>query len=129
MDAGNGLWEASDRLLYTSSRSPIFDEYQLGRLGYRKPFSRGMLFSSSFRNNIVQRKPIIPSPAEQAPHRPQSKHFQQPIDRPQLSLLEFQRVAFWAFMPNPQQMGNPAGPSLVRKVHIDCSSRATSATR
>jgi hypothetical protein len=56
----------------------------------------------SFRNNVMQRKPVIPPPAEQAPHRPQSKHLQQPIDRPQLRLLEFQRIALWAFMTNPK---------------------------
>ncbi len=90
---------------------------------------RGMAFKPSFRNDVPQRKPVIPPPAEQAPHRPQSKHLQQPINRAQLSLFEFQGMALGAFMPYPKQMGNPARPGLCRKIHTDRSSRATSASR
>ena len=58
----------------------------------------------------VQRNPIVPSPAEDAANRAQCEHGQQAIERAQLRLLEFLRIAARALMPDPKRVRQPIGP-------------------
>jgi hypothetical protein len=50
----------------------------------------------------MQGKPVVPPPAKHAADRPQRKHAQQAVERSQLGLLEFKRIAAGTFVPYPQ---------------------------
>src|ERR1035438_7644556 len=58
----------------------------------------------------MQSEPVVAPPAKHAAHWPQGKHAQEPIERSEFRLFEFQRIALGTFTTYAEQAWYPSGP-------------------
>jgi hypothetical protein len=66
-----------------------FPSVYLSLIGLSRPWTLQTI-AGALRLCVMECKPVVPSPAKHAPYRPQGKHAQQAVERPQLGLFELQ---------------------------------------
>jgi hypothetical protein len=79
------------------------------------------------RIRAAQGDPVVSPPAECAANGAQRKHSQQAIERAQLRLFEFHRIAARALPPYPKRMRQPIGPIPAWTTHVPTPSRLIAA--